>query len=566
MSVQGNHTVWTGYTSAGVSISVGHCVCLIAAGTRYTVASTANLALQSLGTVGIAITASDDTNNSFELQFCGLVPSSITGLGAGAAGLIYVSTTGVLSRTTNGASVGTCDTSGNAIVTFASGGVSAISLPFNVASPSPQDFGQGEQYISYGAGGSTLPTLSSTVGSLINLSNTIGSSAGDRYGVISWRHPGGGDARILSVAYNSPSPFLFIGDTSIVQLSVTSSFMGFIGGEDSLFVGLSPAANDYSGLLTNRRLAIGTSGTSNHASFGGATAGPMIKLHKLATAPTGNPVGNPDNPALWIYFTEGGSDFLDVHFPSGNVCRIPDANVTLPTSAGVSFSDSAGLRGLLSDETGSGAAMFGTGPTCTGLIVSDFTSIGGGTVHASAKIRLAYNGGSSRVILGTRTSAAADVSLISDGAGDTWLIGNTSMDFQINQAVGNIFCTSNFTIASGSTNALVTTGSKFGIVQPVSGSSGDSKPLQFKRTALTITGNKTLSAAEYENVFIDLDGSPGGAFDVVCPDLAGATFNFKNNSGQTATIKKSGGTGFTIANGAVAWAHHDGTDYESRAA
>ncbi len=133
---QGSHTTWTGYAAAGTSVALGDVVCLNAAGTRYVKATTANLALQSLGSVGVALGAADgDTPGAegFELQFCGLVPAEVfSDLGAGADGPIYVSTTGRLTRASTGASVGTCDEDGNVLVNFASGGVSAIELPFNV--------------------------------------------------------------------------------------------------------------------------------------------------------------------------------------------------------------------------------------------------------------------------------------------------------------------------------------------------------------------------------------------------------------------------------------------------
>ncbi len=124
MSAQQNHTVWTAFLSdASVTVAVGKVLCLNAAGTRYVIATTENLALQSLGSVGIAITSGDEDNPSVELQFCGMVPFGITGLGAGAAGLVKVSATGTLERGTTGEVVGVCDTTGNALVFFAAQGL-----------------------------------------------------------------------------------------------------------------------------------------------------------------------------------------------------------------------------------------------------------------------------------------------------------------------------------------------------------------------------------------------------------------------------------------------------------
>ncbi len=244
------------------------------------------------------------------------------------------------------------------------------------------------------------------------------------------------------------------------------------------------------------------------------------------------------------------------HKVSGNITTIPDFNGTLPTSGGASSEGSAGEL-----QTTDGAGGFDAATNVKAG--SDHVSIGSGTVHATARIRLPYNGGATRIIMGTRTAAAVDVGLLQDGAGDTWLIGNTSMDLQINQAVGNIFCTSNFTLASGSVNALVTTGSKFGVAQPLSGSSGDSQPFRFKRAAIVKVGTSdhTGTSAQYECPIVDWSGTPGGNFNAIWPDSEGSAAIHKNRTPNILTVKKSGGTGITVASNDAKWVFHDATDY-----
>ncbi len=124
MSAQANHTTWTAYLSESYgTVAAGRVLCLNEDGSRYVISTTANRALQTLGSVGVAITAGDSRNRAVELQFCGMVPNSITGLDEGAAGPVRVSTTGTLERIADPDSsdeiVGKCDTAGNALVNFA---------------------------------------------------------------------------------------------------------------------------------------------------------------------------------------------------------------------------------------------------------------------------------------------------------------------------------------------------------------------------------------------------------------------------------------------------------------
>ncbi len=71
---------------------------------------------------GIAKTAADSINRSFGFQFCGVVPSELSGLGTGAQNeLVHVDDNGYLARGTGVDVVGRCDADGTAYVLF--GGV-----------------------------------------------------------------------------------------------------------------------------------------------------------------------------------------------------------------------------------------------------------------------------------------------------------------------------------------------------------------------------------------------------------------------------------------------------------
>ncbi len=111
---------------------------------------------------------------------------------------------------------------------------------------------------------------------------------------------------------------------------------------------------------------------------------------------------------------------ISVDLGGGNIATFPAATFTIPTSGGASPNgnsgdiltsngasnfgtpivpgsgiatwlatpSSANLAAAVTGETGSGALMFGTAPTCTGLVVSDFASFGGAAPSGGA-IRMA---------------------------------------------------------------------------------------------------------------------------------------------------------------------------------
>jgi hypothetical protein len=133
MGAQANHTVWSAYLSAAAdAVSVGTCLMLNEAGTAYIVATAANRAATSRRSAGVALTAGSAVYRAVEMQTVGVVPASVTGLGAGAAGAIRVGSDGRLERGSGGDEVGRCDADGTAYVLFggaASGGGGGSSLP-----------------------------------------------------------------------------------------------------------------------------------------------------------------------------------------------------------------------------------------------------------------------------------------------------------------------------------------------------------------------------------------------------------------------------------------------------
>ena len=76
----------------------------------------------------------------------------------------------------------------------------------------------------------------------------------------------------------------------------------------------------------------------------------------------------------------------------------------------------------------------------------------------------------------------------------------------------------------------------------------------------TAGGTITLTSAQYQTAAIILTGSPGSAFNVVVPTDGGRWWIVSNVTGQTATVKTSGGAGVAIRAGKTTIVQEDGTD------
>lgn len=82
--------------------------------------------------------------------------------------------------------------------------------------------------------------------------------------------------------------------------------------------------------------------------------------------------------------------------------------------------------------------------------------------------------------------------------------------------------------------------------------------------SLTITGNKTLTSSNYvadeaRAAMLSLEGTPASAFTITIPGVE-KSYLVRNDTGQTATIKTSGGTGVTVADGVITVVLCDATD------
>lgn len=128
-----------------------------------------------------------------------------------------------------------------------------------------------------------------------------------------------------------------------------------------------------------------------------------------------------------------------------------------------------------------------------------------------------------------------------------------------------IDCNASLSVQRSGSQVIGSNGAACNVGLPLAGSQGFSVPLRTLGASVAISGNTTLTAAQYECPFIDLTGAPGAGFDLFLPNTAGATFNIKNGTGQACSVKRVGGTFFvTLAAGTTRWFRHNGTEYEVR--
>lgn len=70
----------------------------------------------------------------------------------------------------------------------------------------------------------------------------------------------------------------------------------------------------------------------------------------------------------------------------------------------------------------------------------------------------------------------------------------------------------------------------------------------------------TLSTNEQKCMLLKFTNS-GGAVNIIAPNISGLVYVINNKTANNATIKKSGGTGVTIATNKTCLVMHNGTDY-----
>jgi hypothetical protein len=232
---------------------------------------------------------------------------------------------------------------------------------------------------------------------------------------------------------------------------------------------------------------------------------------------------------------------------------------------------SANLRSALTDETGTGAAVFANTPTlvtpvlgvatATSVAASSFLSSGGATVASVGTYRSASNANAGVYV--RNSIDTLDIPLCASDASENITIGHPTGSGSLIMAVaGNIINRSpGFYIqsASGAADRVIVNSVGVRSALPYAGLSDASKAFALGVTSITKNDatDLSLSAAQYENPQIEISGTPGGAFNINAPEQAGAVFCIVNNTACACTVKKSGGSGVTIAASRTAWIRFD---------
>lgn len=301
--------------------------------------------------------------------------------------------------------------------------------------------------------------------------------------------------------------------------------------------------------LTSERVL--TAGTGISVTDGGAGGAVTVACTVTQGAPT---------TASYVTLATNGTLTSERVLTAGTGITLTDngAGSTLVVAA-TGGAGSSGSAGVVQTADGAGGFTAATNV----LAGSGYISVGS-TPAGAGLVRIPY--AASGTILGAKDSGGTDRAIIKWAGIDYFQLGDGSAH------TGMFYCqtasvwgrgTLNLYAGTGGNEVIVSDGTNLRTALPIGGYATSSKPMRFMSADIA-PANTTLTAAQYECVFLKTSGVSSGAFTWTMPDVAGATFNIKNVSSHTMTVKKSGGTGFTIAAGVTAWAFHNGTDYEQR--
>jgi len=189
-----------------------------------------------------------------------------------------------------------------------------------------------------------------------------------------------------------------------------------------------------------------------------------------------------------------------------------------------------------------------------------------GTVASQGLIRGANN----TVLAAVRKADnSADFVVLACNNLNELLVGS-SATFDQQAALIRLYAANGVVMGVGSQNLLTIDASNIGILSSTFRSTAEirgygtfSAPFRFAKAAITqnSTADTTLTASQYECPVLEVSGTPGGAFNIIAPNTTNARFEVTNKTPSALTIRRTGGTGVTIAAGKSAIVRHDGSDY-----
>jgi hypothetical protein len=425
MPAQQQHWIRTAYLS-GATGPVTAGLALVSNGTRYVVATTANRA--SYGRAeGIAITAGDNDDTQIEIQSAGTVPNSITGLGTGTATWVIVSATGSLERDETpdvGEDViGRCN---------ARGDVAVAPFVWDSTNVSP-------------GGGDTLPDPTGHAGDAL-----VVNGAGDDYelaDVVDIPALAGNGGKIVAV--NADATALEYvrrgGRTTITFADANVDLTGApysltrdqIAGAIVKVAGTNTATRDLtfplpateadSYVVTIENAVNPTFGVRLKMSSGGTWTLPPATggaTHHAAFTPSGvtllGPSGVPSAQGVQYITTSGYFGAI----PMGSALQVFRVNAA---GNGYEFAAAGGGGGSPGGSSGEIQTNDGAGGFAGATNVkagSGFVSVGAGTVHASALIRLAY--AATDVVIGAPNNGGTDYPVLHRTSANSWRFGDAA--------------------------------------------------------------------------------------------------------------------------------------------
>jgi hypothetical protein len=497
-------TVFTAYLSGATGpVSVGTALVLNSAGTRYIVSTGDNRTSTGRKTAGVCLTAGDDDEVEVEVQFAGVVPASVTGLGDGSATTVYVDDDGALARGgTAGVDdiIGRCDEDGTAYIL--GGGVAGA------------------------AGGSATPG-GSTNEVQINNGGTFGGAtnvkAGSGYISIGADPATTGAVRLDYQTYVYSRNSADDGDRRLLGLNTN-------GTTDEIWLG---------------RL----SGAGVHVGGGGSNTDIQISGDDILFR------SGDASSFIWSHWDE--SEFAIKFFGAPWICDATNTKYYKFATSDITVDRTVTLPLLTGDDTFVFESHAQALSNKTYLATS-------GTVAASGVIRTTS---AAQTLVACRNAGdSADNPAMVIDAADSLYIGTTT-SFASGQQFGSVGVYSSSSgavnIGAGNTTAVSVSTAAVRTTVPLAGSSSNSLPFRFKRVAITKNDatDLTLNGAQMECVIVEISGTPGANFTVIAPNSEGAFYIVKNATVDTCTWMKSGGTGTAIGGVSTSWVWHNGTDY-----
>ncbi len=538
MSALHQHSVWSGYLS-GTDGTPALGSVVIPASARYVVVATeANRTTFNRLTAVAGIVIREGDNSTVEVQTVGPCPPAITGLGAGTAMDLRVSTTGTLERAVIGAGdiyCGRCDEDGWAYLNFAAAAVASTGAtpagnvgdvqvkagPTTLGAVPGNDVDDVLQFD--GAVWSSKPGVQVPDGSLNDVVGLDGAGQLKNLGPMT----SGGEVNTASNVGAGEDVFK-------VKSGVDLQFKTLVAGTN---ITLTPGTDD----LTIDAAGGGGGGTVTSASNVGTgegvfktLSGSDLEFHKLLGA------GG-------IVASLVGDDIqIDGSGITGSGVIANDKNVIYSDGTNNPVGDGAFLFDKASKQVST------TGPMQAGYFYPQT-----GTPAASGLLRAAI---ATTAVAARNVGGSADIALVTTNALNDQFFGD---DTNARNWFGTTPSSGSHHLWDGSNFRLILSSSLMSCCLPLAGSIPDAVPLRLKSTSVAISSG-SFSPADLTIPIVVLTGttliSPG---HLQLANVADAVYWVLNQTAANIDVRHVGSssTAIQINAGKTGMFWHNGTDY-----